>query len=127
MPGWRRDRRPPRQSAGGAFTGRITDLETTRRACGRDQLAWRTEGQAIPELVMQHLKLGQERIRSHITQRDHSGGAGGGRAQPQGRSGNQAARITYLLSRPLLLVTRSTPARLQKQLAEKHGFVPYQD
>jgi phosphate transport system substrate-binding protein len=46
---------------------------------------------------------------------------------------------TYLLSRPLLLVTRSQPEGPQKQLVdyavsravndlhEKHGFVPYED
>jgi len=46
---------------------------------------------------------------------------------------------TYLLSRPLILVTRSTPTGLQKQLIdyaasgavtdlhEKHGFVPYEE
>ena len=148
-------------------TGRITDWQQLGAPAGAIKLAWRTEGQAIPELVVQHLKLRHVQIRSHTTIFENADAvafvandrnaitvAALGVAERSLKSGaaikllayqgipasTRAVRDhTYLLSRPLLLVTRSTPAGLQKQLvdyaasgavtdlAEKHGFVPYQD
>ena len=149
------------------LTGRVTDWKELGAPPGAIRLAWRSEGQAIPELVMQHLKLRGAQIRSHTTIFENADAiafvandrnaitvAALGVAERSLRAGapikllayqgvpasTRAVRDhTYLLSRPLLLVTRSTPTGLRKQLveyaasagvtdlAEKHGFVPYQE
>lgn len=148
-------------------TGRISDWKQLGAPAGAIRLAWRTEGQAIPDLVLQQLKLKPEQIRSHTTIFENTDAvafvandrnaitlAALGVAERSLKSGapikllayqgipasTRAVRDhTYLLSRPLLLVTRSTPTGLQKQLVdyaasaavidlkEKHGFVPYQE
>ena len=149
------------------LTSRITDWKQLGAPPGLIKLVWRGEGQAIPELIQQHLKLKPDDIRTGIRIMENADAiafvahdrnaitlAALGFAERSVRSGaaikllayggtpasTRAVRDhTYLLSRPLALVTRSTPTGLQKQLIdyaassavtdlqEKHGFVPYQD
>ena len=149
------------------LTGKISDWKQLGAPPGAIRLAWRAEGQAIPELIQQHLKLEAEQIHSYTrilenadviafvaNDRNAITVAALGYAERSARSGaaikllayggipasTRAVRDhTYLLSRPLTLVTRSTPEGLQKRLIdyaassavtdlqEKHGFVPYQD
>jgi phosphate transport system substrate-binding protein len=147
------------------LTGNITDWKELGGRPGAIKLAWRTEHQAIPELVLQHLKLKPEQVRSHATFFENADAirfvandrnaitmVALGVAERRVKSGAAIKLLayggihastrtvrdrTYLLSRPLILVTRSTPAGLQKRLVEyaaseavidlhkKHGFVPY--
>lgn len=149
------------------LTGKITDWKQLGAPPGAIKLVWRAEGQAIPELIQQHLKLKPEQIRSYTrifenadvigfvaNDRNAITLAALGFAERSVRSGaaikllayggipasTRAVRDhAYLLSRPLALVTRSTPEGLQKRLIdyatssavtdlqEKHGFVSYQD
>jgi phosphate transport system substrate-binding protein len=149
------------------LTGKISDWQQLGARPGAVKLAWRAEGQAIPELILQQLKLKPEQIRSHTrilenadaiafvaTDRNAITLAALGVAERALRAGARVKLLayggipastravrdhTYLLSRPLALVTRSTPEGLQKRLIdyaassavtdlqEKHGFVPYQD
>jgi len=149
------------------LTGRITDWKQLGVRPGAIKLAWRTESQAIPELIQNHLKLRPEQIRSHATFFENADAIGFVANDPNAitvaalgvaeRSAKSGAAIkllayegiaastrtvrsrTYLLSRPLSLVTRSTPSGLQKRvidyaasgavtdLHQKHGFVPYQE
>jgi len=149
------------------LTGKITDWKQLGARPGAIRLVWRKEGQAIPELVQEHLKLRHEQIRSYTTIFENADAiafvekdrnaitvAALGVAELSAKSGapikllayggvpasTRAVRDhTYLLSRPLILVTRSTPTGLQKRLIdyassgavtdlhEKHGFVPYQE
>ena len=155
------------QQLADVITGRVTDWKQLGAPAGAIRLAWRTEGQAIPELIQQHLKLRRQQIRSHTTIFENADAidfvandrnaitlAALGVAERSLRSGaaikllayqgvpasTRAVRDhTYVLSRPLALVTRSTPTGLQKRLIdyaasgaardlqEKHGFVPYTD
>jgi phosphate transport system substrate-binding protein len=148
-------------------TGRITNWKQLGAPAAAIRFAWRTEGQAIPELILQHLKLRAEQIRSQtrifenadaldfvakdrnaitlaalgVAERSVKSGAAIKLLAYQGvPASTQAVRDhTYLLSRPLSLVTRSAPTGLQKRLIdyaasravidlhEKHGFVPYND
>lgn len=148
-------------------TGKIGDWQQLGGRPGPIRLVWRTETQAIPELLGQHLKVKPEQIRSHTIIFENADAisfvagdrnaitvAALGVAERSAQSGvaikllhyegtPASARAvrenTYLLSRPLILVTRSRPEGLQKQLVEyatsaeaidlyqKHGFVPYQD
>jgi len=147
--------------------GEIADWQQLGARPGAIKLAWRAEGQAIPELVLQHLKLKPEQIRSHTTIFENSDAVGFvakdrnaitlaalGVAESSIKSGAAIKLLayggipastrtvrnrTYLLSRPLVLVTRTAPTGLQKRLVdyaasgavtdlhEKHGFVPYQE
>ena len=149
------------------LTGDISDWKQLGGRPGAIKLAWRTEGQAIPELILQHLKLQRGQIRSHTSIFENTDAvafvandrsaitlAALGVAERSVKSGvpvkllayqgvpasTRAVRDhTYALSRPLILVTRSGPAGLQKRLVDyaasaavidlhaKHGFVPYQD
>jgi phosphate transport system substrate-binding protein len=149
------------------LTGNISDWKQLGAHAGAIKLAWRTENQAIPELIERHLKLKSEQIRSHtrIFENEDAIGfvandrnaitlAALGVAERSVKSGVAIKLLayegipastrslrdrTYLLSRPLLLVTRSIPEGLQKRLVdyaisqavndlhEKHGFVPYED
>ena len=151
----------------GLLTGRISDWSQLGAPAGAINLAWRAEGQAIPELIQQHLKLRRQQIRRRATIFENADAVGFvakdrnaitvaalGVAERSFKSGapikllayqgvpasTRAVRDhTYLLSRPLTLVTRSTPTGLQKRLIEyassgavtdlqeKHGFVPYND
>ena len=149
------------------LTGKITDWKQLGVRPGPLKLAWRKEGQAIPELVMTHLKLKPEQIRSQATIFENDDAIAFvakdrnaitlvalGVAEQSVKSGAAVKLLayggipastrsvrdhTYLLSRPLSLVTRTPPTGLQKRLIdyassaavtdlmEKHGFVPYQD
>jgi phosphate transport system substrate-binding protein len=149
------------------LTGRITDWKQIGGRAGAIDLAWRAEGQAIPELILLHLKLAPEQIRSHTTIFENADAvafvaqdrnaitvAALGVAEGAAKSGAPVKLLayegipastrtvrnhTYLLARPLSLVTRSVPSGLEKRLIDyatsgavtdlhqKHGFVPYQD
>jgi phosphate transport system substrate-binding protein len=149
------------------LTGKITDWKQLGARSGKIKLAWREEGQAIPDLIQQHLKLKPGQIRSHVTifenedaidfvakDRDAITFVALGMAERSVKSGAPIKLLayggisastrsvrdhTYLLSRPLSLVTKAPPTGLQKRLIdyaasaaaidlqEKHGFVPYQD
>jgi phosphate transport system substrate-binding protein len=149
------------------LTGSISDWKQLGAHAGAIKLAWRTENQAIPELIQRHLKLKPEQIRSHAAFFENADAIGFvandrnavtlaalGVAERSVKSGvaikllayegtpasTRALRErTYMLSRPLLLVTRSLPEDLQKRLIdyavsravndlhEKHGFVLYED
>lgn len=149
------------------LTGSITDWKQLGARAGTIKLAWRMDDQAIPELVLRHLKLKPEQIRSHTRFFENAEAVGFvandrnaitlaalGVAERSLKSGaaikllayegipasTRAVRDrTYLLSRPLMLVTRSVPEGLQKRLVdyafsravndlhEKHGFVPFED
>jgi len=137
-------------------------------ACVPARSSWygARKARRFPELLLQHLKLKPEQIRDHITifenedairfvanDRNAITVAALGVAERSVKSGiaikllaygsipasTRAVRDrTYLLSPPLILVTRSTPTGLQKQLIdyaasgavtdlhEKHGFVAYE-
>jgi phosphate transport system substrate-binding protein len=149
------------------LTGHLTDWKQLGARPGAIKVAWRREGQAIPELILQHLKLRPEQIRSHTAFFENADAIGFvandrnaitvaalGVAERSVKSGvaikllayqgipasTRAVRDrSYSLSRPLILVTRSTPTGLQKLLVdyaasgavtdlhEKHGFVPYME
>ncbi len=128
------------------LTGKTSDWKQLGARPGAIKLAWRTEGQAIPELLLQHLKLKPGQIRSHSTifenadairfvagdrnaitvaalgvaERSAKSGAAIKLLAYQGVPASTAAvrDHTYSLSRPLILVTRGIPAGLQKQLID---------
>jgi phosphate transport system substrate-binding protein len=149
------------------LTGKVTDWKQLGARAGAIKVVWRTESQAIPELILRHLKLGPEQIRSHLRVFENAEAVGLvandrnaitlaalGVAERSAKSGaavkllayegtpasTRAVRDrTYLLARPLMLVTRTIPEGAQKQLIdyalsravndlhEKHGFVPFED
>jgi len=135
------------------LTGRITDWKQLGGRPGAIDLAWRAEGQAIPELILQHLRLKPEQIRSHavffenadaveFVARDRGAVtvAALGVAFEGVPASTRTLRLrSYPLSRPLLLVTKTLPEGAQKRLIDyaisravndlhaKHGFVPNED
>jgi len=149
------------------LTGKTTDWKQLGARPGAIKLAWREEDQAIPELILRHLKLKHGQVRGHkiffenadavafvASDRDAITIAALGVAERSVKSGapvkllayegtpasTRAVRDrTYLLSRPLILVTRTIPEGMQKRLIdyavsravndlhEKHGFVPYEE
>jgi phosphate transport system substrate-binding protein len=155
------------QQLAALLTGTVTDWKQLGGRPGTVRLAWRAAGQAIPELVLNQLKLRPGQVRSRVTifenvdaiafvvnDRNAITLAALGVAERSLKSGSAIKLLayegvpastravrdhTYALSRPLTLVTRSQPAGLQKRLidyagsrivadlAEQHGFVPYQD
>lgn len=128
------------------LTGNITDWKQLGAHPGAIKLAWRTEGQAIPELLLQQLKLKPEQIRRHATFFENADAvkfAAGDRnaitvaalgvAERSAKSGVAIKLLayegvaastgavrdrTYTLSRPLILVTRSVPTGLQKRFVD---------
>lgn len=128
------------------LTGRITDWKELGAHPGAIKLVWRSEGQAIPELVLQHLRLRPQQVRSHetifenaqavafvardrnaitlaalgVAERSLKAGAAIKLLSYEGVAASSRAvrERTYPLSRPLALVTRSAPAGAQKQLIE---------
>jgi phosphate transport system substrate-binding protein len=149
------------------LTGAITDWKQLGGRAGAIKIAWRTEGQGIPELLLHQLKLRNEQIRSHAmffenvdaikyaaNNRNAIAIAGLALVERSMKSGVPVKALayegvaatattvrdhTYSLSRPLILVTRTVPAGLQKRLVEysmsgavldlqeKHGFIPYRE
>jgi len=149
------------------LTGKVTDWKQLGAHAGAINLAWRAESQAIPELILHHLKLAPEQIRSHTTIFENADAiafvandrnaitlAALGVAERSVKSGAPIKLLayegipastrtvrarTYLLSRPLILATRSIPTGLQKRLIDyatsravtdsykKYGFVPYEE
>jgi len=149
------------------LTGDITDWKQLGARGGAIKVIWRAEGQAIPELLLQRLRLKPGQIRSHATffenndavsfvanDRDAITFAALAVSERSARAGAPVRLLayegvvassrtvrdhTYVLSRPLILVTRSVPTGLQKSLIDysasgsvadlydRHGFVPYQD
>jgi phosphate transport system substrate-binding protein len=128
------------------LTGRITDWKQLGGRPGLIRVAWRTEGQGVPELLLQQLKLRNDQVHSHALffenadavkyAADNRGAiafAALGVAERMAKSGvaikllayegvpasNRTLRDhTYALSRPLILLTRSVPDGLHKRLIE---------
>lgn len=149
------------------LTGKITDWSQLGVRAGAIKLAWRTDDQAIPELILRHLKLKPGQVRSHARFFENADAvafvakdrnaitlAALGVAEQSAMAGVPVKLLayegipastrsvrdrTYLLSRPLNLVTRGLPEGLEKRLVdyavsravndlhEKHGFVPFED
>lgn len=135
-----------RQQLAGVLTGRISDWKQLGARPGAIRLAWRTEDQAIPELILRHLKLKPDQVRSHAVffenaeavdfvahDRNAVSIVGLGVAERSARSGvplkllafegvsasTRALRArSYPLSRPLLLVTKSLPEGMTKRLVD---------
>jgi phosphate transport system substrate-binding protein len=128
------------------LTGTVSDWKQLGARPGTIRLAWRTEGQAIPELLLQQLKLKPEQIRSTAVYFENADAVkfvandrnaitvaalgvaerGVKRGMPvklltyEGvQASTRAVRDrTYALSRPLLLVTRSVPEGSLKRLID---------
>jgi len=128
------------------LTGKISDWKQLGARPGAIKLAWRAQGQAIPELIQEHLKLKPEQIRSHTTIFENADAVAFvakdrnaitvvalGVAEQSVKSGATVRLLafggipastrsvrdhTYALSRPLSLVTRSPPTGLQKRLID---------
>jgi phosphate transport system substrate-binding protein len=155
-----------RQQLSRLLTGEVTDWKQLGGRPGLIKLAWRMENQGIPELIQGRLNLKPEQIRSHTrifenadavafvaNDRNAITVAALGIAERSAKSGAAIKLLAYegipastrsvrdriyLLSRPLLLVTRGLPEGLQKRLIdyalsravndlhEKHGFVPFE-
>ena len=137
------------QQLAAVLTGAVTDWKQLGGRPGPIRLAWRTEGQAIPELVLNQLKLRPEQVRSKKTIFENADAiafvandrnavtlAALGVAEGGIKSGlaikllayegvpasTRAVRDhTYALSRPLALVTRSQPTGLHKRLIDYAG------
>ena len=156
-----------RQQLSALLTGKVTDWKELGGRPGAIRLAWRQEDQAIPEMILRHLKLKHGQVRGHrifFENADAVAFVAGDRnaitlaalgvAEHSVKSGAPVKLLayegtpastrsvrdrTYLLSRPLILVTRTIPEGLQKSLIdyavsravndlhEKHGFVPFED
>lgn len=128
------------------LTGAITDWKQLGGRPGPIRLAWRTEGQVIPELILQHLKLKFGEVRSHATfsenvealkfvagRRDAVTVTALAVAERLARRGVPIRLLaydgvpasthaikdrTYSLSRPLLLVARTVPTGLHKRFVD---------
>ncbi len=149
------------------LTGQISDWKQLGARAGEIKLVWRTEHQGIPELLLHHLMLKPEQIHSYtvifenadavafvandrnaitvaalaVAERRAKAGAPIKLLAYQGvpASTRTLRARTYVLSRPLTLLTRGIPTGAQKKLVdyatskdvtdlyEKHGFVPYED
>jgi len=137
------------QQLSALLTAAATDWKQLGGRPGTIKLAWRTEGQAIPELVLNQLKLRPEQIRSQKTIFENTDAiafvagdrnaitvAALGVAERSVKAGmaikllayegvpasTRAVRDhTYALSRPLSLVTRTQPTGLQKALIDFAG------
>jgi len=137
------------QQLAALITGAVTDWKQLGGRPGPIRLAWRAEGQAIPELVLNQLKLRPGQVRSRKTIFENADAidfvandrnaitlAALAVAERSIKSGmaikllayegvpasTRAVRDhTYALSRPLTLVTRTQPAGLLKQLIEYAG------
>jgi phosphate transport system substrate-binding protein len=135
-----------RQQLSDVLTGKVTDWKQLGVRAGAVRVAWRMEGQAIPELIQQHLKLKPEQIRSEVAffenadavafvanERNAITVAALGVAERSAKSGAPIKLLAYggvpastravrehrySLSRPLILVTRSLPEDLQKRLVD---------
>jgi phosphate transport system substrate-binding protein len=128
------------------LTGKITDWKQLGGRSGAIRIAWRTEGQGIPDLLLHQLKLKNEQIRSHALffentdavkyaaqHREGIAFAALGVAERSVKSGvpvkllgyegvaasNQTLRDhSYALSRPLILLTRDVPTGVTKRLVD---------
>lgn len=137
------------QQLAAVITGAVTDWKQLGGRPGPIRLAWRTEGQAIPELVLNQLKLAPGQVKSKKTIFENADAiafvandrnaitlAALGVAEGGIKSGlaikllayegvpasTRAVRDhTYALSRPLALVTRSQPTGLHKRLIDYAG------
>lgn len=137
------------QQLAALLTGAASDWKQLGARPGAVRLAWRTEGQAIPELLLNQLKLRPEQIRSHTIIFENADAiafvagdrnavtvAALGVAERGVKSGlaikllayegvpasTRAVRDhTYPLSRPLTLVTRTPPKGLAKRLIDYAG------
>ena len=137
------------QQLAALLTGAVTDWKELGARPGRIKLAWRKKGQAIPELVLNQLRLRPEQIRSQTTIFENADAiafvandrnaitlAALGVAEQSIKSGTAIKLLayegvpastravrdhTYALARPLTLVTRTQPTGAQKLLIEYAG------
>jgi phosphate transport system substrate-binding protein len=128
------------------LTGKITDWKDLGGRPGPIRVAWRTEGQGIPDLLLQQLKLKNEQVRSHALFFENTDAiqypatnnaaiafAALGVAERLAKSGTPVKLLayegvpasnrtlrdhTYALSRPLILLTRAVPSGAQKRLID---------
>ena len=126
--------------------GNITEWKQLGGRPGAIRLAWRTEGQAIPEILQQQLRVKPEQIRSQAMFSENADAVkfaasdrnaitftSLGVAEHSAKSGVPIKLLlyegiagstrsvrdhTYALSRPLLLVTRRVPMGLQKRFVD---------
>ena len=156
-----------RQELSRILTGEITDWKQLGVQPGAIKLAWRPEGHAIAELLLGHLKITPEQVRSQtvfsknsdamkfvandpaaiavaavaLVERSATSGVAVKLLAYEGvpASSRTVRNRTYVLSRPLVLATRSVPTGLQKRFIdyalssvvadvyEQHGFVAFRD
>jgi phosphate transport system substrate-binding protein len=156
-----------RQQLSDLLTGAVADWHDLGVRSGAIDLAWRRADQGIPELLLNYLKLKPEQIQAHsiflknedavrfvASDRNAVSAIALGFAERSVKSGMAIKLLayegtpastaavrdrTYLLARPLTLVTRTEPTGLQKQLIDyaasravtdlhaKYGFVPYEE
>jgi phosphate transport system substrate-binding protein len=147
------------------LTGRITNWAALGGRAAPILVVWRPPNQGVPDLLTQLLKLKPEQIHSQAEFFDNAdavnyvaknrnaiGFASLGVAESLAKSGVPVKLLayegvaasnltlrdhTYALARPLILLARSVPTGVQKQLIdyatssavtdlhEQHGFVPY--
>lgn len=147
------------------LTGKLTSWSELGGPARPIRVAWRPEGQGLPEIVLQQLKLKYADVRSHAVffensdavkyaaeNRDAVAFAALGVVERLAKAGHPVKTLsyegvpassaslrdhTYALSRPLILLTRSMPGGLQKQLIDyatsravvdllqKYGHIPY--
>ena len=128
------------------LTGNIVDWKEFGARPGPIKLVWRSEGHAIAELLLQHLKLTRDQVRGHaaisenndaidfaandphvitvaplgVAERSAKAGAAVKLLAYEGVAASSRAvrERTYPLSRPLTLVTRGVPDGLQKRFVD---------
>jgi phosphate transport system substrate-binding protein len=148
------------------LTGRAANWKELGGRDAPVELAWRSKGQGSVEFVFEHFKLKREQIGPHTNVFENADAIKFVSAHPNGvtlasvgdaersvqagvpikllafngipASNRNIHNRSYALSRPLTLITRRVPERLQKQFIEyalsddvidlqvKHGFVAYQ-
>jgi len=135
-----------RRQLADVLTGKVTDWKQLGARPGTITVAWRSESQAIPDMILAHLKLRQEQIRSHATIFDNAKAVDFvahdrnaitltalAIAERSAKSGDPVRLLpyegiaastrsvrdrTYLLSTPLNLVTRGIPEGVEKRLVD---------
>jgi len=128
------------------LTGVVADWKQLGARPGKVSLAWQTEGQGLPEVLLRHLKLKREQIRSHVMVVENLDAVAFVARDPQAisvaalaiaeRGVKSGAPIkllayegvypstrsvrdrTYALSRPLVLVARSVPSGMHKRFVD---------
>ena len=134
------------QQLADVLTGKVTDRKQVGGRPGPIRVAWRTEGQGIPDLLLQHLKLKYEQVKHHAiffenadaikfaaNERNGVAVAALGVAERSVKAGMPVRLLAYegvpasstavrehlyALSRPLILLTRTVPTGLQERVID---------